>query len=291
MPHNDPVRLETVSNPTTPQNFLLPERPHDGHKGTFGRVLIIGGSAGMIGAPVFAGTSALKMGAGLVEIAVPNTILTAALSITPELIGVDSGAIRELKSACAKADAIVIGPGLGRSNVAEKMVRNVITLRKKLVIDADALAVLAKFEAWPRGANAEAVLTPHPGEMATLMHRTQIPFDSSSRRKVAIDCARKFGQVVVLKGHETVVTDGKRIFINKTGDTSLAKAGTGDLLSGMIGSLLGQNMNCFEAACLGVHLHGRAGEIAGGKLGPRSVMARDVIDAISEAIRRHVRKR
>ncbi len=289
MQHNDPVRLKRAKSGNLNMSPLppLPERPHEGHKGTFGRVLIIGGSSGMIGAPVFAATSALRMGSGLVQIAVPKSVLTAALSLTPELIGIDSGSKRELLNACRVADAVVIGPGLGRSVTSVKMVRDLFAVGKNFVVDADALAVLAKLKAWPRGTKTNAVLTPHPGEMAALMERARVPSDSVSRRKIAAECARKFGQIVVLKGFETVVTDGMRVFVNKTGDTSLAKAGTGDVLSGMIGSLLGQNMKCFEAACLAVHLHGRAGEIAGRKLGPRSVMARDVIDSISEAIQKY----
>lgn len=263
----------------------LPERPIDGHKGLFGRVLIVGGNEAMIGAPVLAGTAALRMGSGLVQIAVPRTILAAALSITPELIGVP---VDRVMNAAALADVIVIGPGLGQSPQSKSRVLRLIKLNKPMIIDADALNILAVQRAWPKSFKASAVLTPHPGEMKRLIKLvggSQVPSDESGRIDLAVRVAQQFGQTIVFKGHRTIVTDGDRVFVNQTGDSSLSKAGTGDVLSGMIGSLIGQGMERFDAACAGVHLHGRAGEIAGKKLGRRSVLARDVIDALPEAIR------
>jgi NAD(P)H-hydrate epimerase len=244
----------------------------------------------MIGAPVMAGTAALRTGAGLVQIAVPRTILTAALSITPELIGIGLGkgvGKDELLEAAQKADAIVIGPGMGQSVEAEGRLTRLVRLDKAMIVDADGLNLLAKGKTWPAFFRATGVLTPHPGEMARLAKlfgRTEVPKDQQGRIDVAMQAAQTFKQTIVLKGQGTVVTDGARVYINATGDSSLSKAGTGDVLSGIIGTLLAEKMPPFDAACAAVWLHGRAGEIAGRRLGRRCVLATDVIDALPSAI-------
>lgn len=271
----------------------LPSRPIDGHKGMFGRVLIVGGNEGMIGAPVMAGTSALRMGAGLVQIAVPRSILSTVLSITPELIGLGLGKSvgkDQLLQDAEKADAIVLGPGLGRTPEAESRVTRLVRLEKPMVVDADALNILAAGKRWPSYFHARAVLTPHPGEMSRLgklFGRTEVPADEAGRIDIAMQAARAFGQTVALKGNGTVVTDGERVYVNTTGDSSLSKAGTGDVLSGIVGTLLAQEMSPFDAATAAVWLHGRAGEIAGKHFGLRCVLARNVIDSLPEAIREY----
>src|ERR671917_252712 len=182
----------------------LPPRPLDGHKGAFGRVLVVGGNDGMIGAPVLAGTAALRMGAGLVQIAVPRSILAACLSITPELIGLGLGKAAgkdELLAAGEKADASVIGPGLGRTPEAEARLTRLIRLDKPMVVDADGLNLLADMKKWPSFFKAKAVLTPHPGEMARLgklIGRKEVPTDEARRIEIAAEAADAFGQVVVL---------------------------------------------------------------------------------------------
>jgi hydroxyethylthiazole kinase-like uncharacterized protein yjeF len=277
----------------------LPARSAEGHKGLFGRVLVVGGNEEMIGAPVLAGTAALRMGAGLVQIAVAREVLAASISITPELIGLglDDGvkSDRRLVEAAQKADAVVVGPGLGQGPAAQRRVGKLIGLDVPMVIDADGLNILASGKRWPKGFKARAVLTPHPGEMKRLMPliggrwgaREQVPAEDEGRIELAAEAARAFGQVMVLKGGRTVVTDGQRVYLNRTGDSSLSKAGTGDVLSGMIGCLLGQGMEGFGAACVSVHLHGLAGELAGKAHGRRSVLAWNVIDAIPEALREY----
>ena len=267
----------------------LPARSKDGNKGTFGRVLVVGGSSGMLGAPSMAGRAALKLGSGLVEIAVPSTILVAALTITPELIGIglDQGVSDELKSAAEKAVAIIVGPGIGQSSDAFERLKALAQLEKPMVVDADALNMISKLDSWPDWFKAAVVLTPHPGEMkrlAKLIGRDDVPTDDAGRIEIAVAASVQFKQTIVLKGNRTIVTNGTHLYINHTGDSSLAKAGTGDVLSGMVGCLLGQKMPPFEAACTAVYLHGRAGEIAGQKLGPRCVLAHDVIDGIPQAV-------
>jgi NAD(P)H-hydrate epimerase len=261
----------------------LPPRGRQGHKGMFGRVLIVGGSDQMIGAPVLAGTAALRLGSGLVQIAMPQSVLAAALSITPELIGLGlGGSGKPLLKAADQADALVIGPGLGQTPASRLRVMRLTKIEKPMVLDADALNILAK--KWPKSFHAKTVLTPHPGEMRRLTGADSIPTDDEGRIALANEFARSHRIVLVLKGERTVVSDGTRFFVNTTGDSSLSKGGSGDILSGMLGCLLGQKMEVFDAACLAVNLHGRAGELAGAKLGRRSVLSRDVIDALPAAI-------
>jgi hydroxyethylthiazole kinase-like uncharacterized protein yjeF len=263
----------------------LAPRTKDGHKGMFGRVLVIGGSDGMIGAPTMAGRAALKLGAGLVEIAVPRSILAAALTVTPELIGIPMG--RAVADSAGKANCVIIGPGMGQGPVAAAMLKQIVRLAKPMLVDADGLNLLAKQKKWPGYFKATGVLTPHPGEMkrlGKLIGRDSVPEEDEGRIEIATLAAKSFGQVIVLKGGRTVVTDGERVYLNHTGDSSLSKAGAGDVLSGMIGTLLAQRMERFEAACAAVFIHGRAGEIAGERLGMRCVLAHDVIEAISPAV-------
>jgi ADP-dependent NAD(P)H-hydrate dehydratase len=277
--------MERIKNPPP-----LPPRPVDGQKGLFGRVLIVGGSMEMIGAPVMAGEAALRMGSGLVQIALPGPVLAAALSVEPELIGMSldesAASTNKLLEAAQKADVLAIGPGLGESKSISKRLDALFRLDKPMVVDADALNYLASLRAWPKSFAARAVLTPHPGEMkrlAKLIGRDSVPTDEKGRIGIAVEAARAFGQIILLKGHRTVVTDSRKIYINHTGDSSLSKAGAGDVLSGILASLIGQGMDLFDAACAAAHLHGRAGEMAGKKLGRRSVLARDVIDEIGKA--------
>jgi len=270
----------------------LPPRGADGQKGLFGRVLIVGGSDDMLGAPVLAGAAALRTGSGLVQVAMPREMLAAGLTVVPELIGLgldDSlASTQTLLQMAQKADCLAIGPGLGQSKSIGQRINALILLEKPIVIDADALNYLSSLDHWPVPFNARAVLTPHPGEMKRLIKligRTEVPTDDAGRIELAAEAARAFGQVVLLKGHRTVVTDGTKYYLNHTGDSSLSKAGAGDVLSGILASLIGQGMPPFDAACAAAHLHGRAGELAGDKLGRRCVLARDVIEAISVALR------
>jgi hydroxyethylthiazole kinase-like uncharacterized protein yjeF len=282
----------------------LPARPVEGHKGLFGRVLVVGGNDEMIGAPVLAGMAALRMGAGLVQVGMPSSVLAAGLSVCPELIGLglrsDSADVEKLVGAAEKADAVVVGPGIGTGDLAKGRLKALVGLAgKAMVVDADGLNILSGLKRWPEATfRGTAVLTPHPGEMRrlmSLMERSEqreassekLGTDEGYRIEVASGSAFEFGHVVVLKGYRTVVADagGRRVYVNSTGDSSLSKAGTGDVLSGVIGCLLGQRVEPFDAACLGVWIHGRAGEIAGKRLGRRSVLARDVVEGLAEAIR------
>jgi ADP-dependent NAD(P)H-hydrate dehydratase len=274
----------------------LPIRPADGNKGTFGRVLVVGGNQEMVGAPVLAGTAALRMGSGLVQIAVAKGNLAASLSITPELIGLGmsdaASADKRLMEMAEKADVIVLGPGLGQSATTTRRIEKLIRREARMVIDADALNYLATMKKWPKYFRAEAVLTPHPGEMkrlGRLIGVSEIPSDDNGRIDIAVRAAEIFKQVVVLKGARTVVTDGERVYVNRTGNSALAKAGTGDVLSGVVASLIGQGMAIFDAGVAGVWIHGKAGEIAGESLTLRGTMAFDVVDSLHIATREYER--
>jgi NAD(P)H-hydrate epimerase len=163
------------------------------------------------------------------------------------------------------------------------------------VVDADALNILSAQRRWPATFSLCAVLTPHPGEMSRLAPllgcQGPVPPDDRGRKALATRAARACGQVVLLKGHRTVVADGRRVYVNHTGDSSLSKAGSGDVLAGILGCLLAQGMEPFDAACLAAHLHGRAGELAGAAMGRRCALARDVIAWLPKAIRQHERGR
>jgi ADP-dependent NAD(P)H-hydrate dehydratase len=263
----------------------LPDRPAEGHKGLFGKVLVVGGSETMLGAPVLAGTAALRMGSGLAYVSMPESMLPAALSVTPELIGVGRSA-RDVIDLAKKVDCVVVGPGLGQSPAAKKLLLTLLKLNTEILVDADGLNLLAAGKAFPKGVT-KAILTPHPGEMkrlASLLGRSSVPDDDNGRLQLAGLAATTFGQIVVLKGHRTIVTDGRRAYINRTGDSSLSKGGTGDVLCGVIASLVGQRMDRFDAAVAGVWIHGKAGELAGQLHTPRAVLARDVITALPAAV-------
>ena len=205
----------------------------------------------------------------------------------------DGADVGRLAEAAEKADAVVVGPGIGTGDLAKVRLKALVGIRNKpAVVDADGLNILSGLKHWPEGTfRASAVLTPHPGEMGRLMGLMQeearegLGTDEAYRADVAWRAANVFGHVVVLKGHRTVVADaGGRVYVNATGDSSLSKAGTGDVLSGLIGCLLGQQDHPFDAGCLAVWVHGRAGEIAGTRLGRRGVLARDVVEALGEAV-------
>ncbi len=272
----------------------LKTRSKDAHKGTFGRVCIVGGSIGMTGAPALAGQAALRSGAGLVKVAVPKSVLpiVAALEAcytTVSLPEDDNGCMSA--DGCAMGlgladdnDVLAFGPGAGQS----RGVREVLTLliaraELRLVIDADGLNCLAKNPDWIEKKKASVILTPHPGEMERLfksLFRNDLPTDRVERVKAL---AEKTGCTVVLKGAGTVVSDGFKVYVNSTGNPGMATAGAGDVLTGMISALAGQGLDNFDAAVLGVYIHGLAGDIAAEKIGQVSLTATDIITYLSNA--------
>ncbi len=269
-----------------------PVRPAVAHKGTFGRVLIIGGSRGMSGAPSLAGLGALRGGAGLVYVAVPSEILPIVAAIEPSYLTIPLATDEEhgclstdgltgLRKACEGKDAIALGPGLGQSRGVAAIVNSLFTeLPQPMVVDADALNVLAS-----QKAAGQRILTPHPGEFARLIG-SDIATVQSQRAKLAAEFAATHGVIVVLKGQGTVITDGDRVAINRTGNPGMATGGSGDVLTGLIAALLAQGMPAFEAAQLGAHLHGLAGDLAAVELSLPGLIASDLPRFLTQAWRK-----
>ena len=263
----------------------LPPRAPDSHKGDFGRVLIVAGSRGMSGAAILCGSAALKAGAGLVEVAVPAEILPIVAAGNPCYTTAALPGDVPLTVLAAEHDVIAIGPGLGRGDAISATVADlVVNVEKPMVIDADGLnALIGRVETLAAGKGLR-IITPHPGEFARLL-QIDTKTVQANRRELAVDFALKHKCIVVLKGRGTIVTDGERVYENRTGNAGLAKGATGDVLTGVIAALLGQRLPAFEAAQLGVHVHGLAGDLARDQIGEVSMLATDVLDFLAPAIR------
>ena len=241
---------------------LLPRRKARSHKNTYGRVLIVGGSRGTIGAPLLSATGALRTGAGLVNIAVRSEVFAAASGMAPlETMVSAAGDSAEFGKILASAKAIAVGPGLGTDHDAARLLQRIVQeTNAPLVIDADALTLLSQDHTLLAACRHRAILTPHPGEMKRLLDR---PFTEAERPQVAREFAETHGLVLVLKGTRTLVAaPSLPLYTNTTGNPGLAAGGSGDLLTGIIAALLGRGLMRCEAARLGVWLHGRAADLA-----------------------------
>ena len=275
-------------------NKAVFNRPDDSNKGTLGSLLCICGSYGMAGAAIMAGKAALRCGIGLLKIAVPKSIYPVCAtnileSVYYPLEETSNGVISSkntdfLLEMCEKSSAVVIGCGLSVCDDTKNLVQSVITnCEKPLVIDADALNCICNKPEILKNLKAPAIITPHPGEMARLLHSTPKTVNSN-RENTAINFAKKFGVVTVLKGAGTIIAspDGD-VYINHSGNSGMASGGSGDVLSGIIGSLLAQGASPINAAAAGVFLHGTIGDLAAEKLGKISMLPTDMIDMIPTA--------
>ncbi len=273
----------------------LTPRPRDAHKGRYGTVLIIAGGRGMAGAAGLCVASTLRSGAGLVRVATSGEVQPVVAGFEPSymtypLPSNDDGLIDFarsrpiLASLIGRADVLAVGPGLGQSDDLRQLVRLLITDGDRpLVLDADGLNLLVGQTELLAGLKRPVVLTPHPGEFARLSG-LEIPAIQQDRVRHAAEFAsRSESLVVVLKGSGTVVTDGRRYFVNSTGNPGMATGGSGDVLTGVIAALLGQGMPAFEAAQLGVFVHGLAGDIARDHHGEIGMIAGDIVDALPDA--------
>ncbi|MFP4216059.1 MAG: NAD(P)H-hydrate dehydratase [Phycisphaerae bacterium] len=283
----------------------LENRPADGHKGSFGRVLIVGGSRGMIGAPALAATAALRSGAGLVTMALPECIQKQSAVLQPCATSVpcpcrgdawDASAAEMIGQAAAKNDVLAIGPGFDVGDAQQAIIADALGRSGPLVIDADGLNNLAKMDDWPAQRRCPLVLTPHPGELSRLTG-ANVGEIQASRAETCARWAAEWAQpadaplVLVLKGAGTVVCDGSRRYTNDTGNPGLATGGTGDVLTGIIAALLGQGLSPFDAACLGVWAHGSAGDLAAETLGEISLIASDLPEYLPQAFAQLVEQR
>ena len=265
----------------------LPQRERSGHKGDYGHVLIVGGSRGMIGAPALAAEAALRAGAGLATIAAPEPVQLFVASLCPCATSVpltcDAAAVREMLDAARACDVLAVGPGMGVSPGAMALVRAALEQDKPVVLDADGLNNLARIDGWCELRRSPLVLTPHPGEFSRLTGKTVAEIQDN-REKLAKETAAAWCKdssadaplVLVLKGAGTVVTDAAGVFVNDTGNPGMATGGSGDVLTGVIAALIGQGLGPMDAAVLGVHVHGLAGDLAAEEIGEVSLIASDL---------------
>ena len=278
--------LETITGAFVRRS--LPRRDPEGHKGTFGKVLCVCGSVGYTGAPIFAGRGAVRTGSGLVFLAVPESVWPVAAVKSdeamrfpvPEAEGRLSLLAEEpIRRRAESCDAVLIGCGLGRGWQTDALVRKLLTIEKPLVLDADGLNALSGREELLQKRAAPTILTPHEGEFLRLGGGL-----SAGREAAAAAFSEKYGVYLVLKGHRTVVAapDG-RLAVNGTGNSGMAKGGSGDILSGVVLSLLGQGMEPFAACCAAVYCHGLAGDLAAAALGERGMAPTDLLARLPHA--------
>ena len=270
---------------------LTPRAP-DAHKGTFGTALIIGGSRGMTGAVSLAGCAALRGGAGLVRLAVPDACLDAVAAHDPAYMTVPLrsdrrgriafDARRQIEAAATAATVVGLGPGLGRSLGLDALVAALYQrLPQPMVVDADALNALAARPDVLTRPGGPRILTPHPGEFARLVGEKPSLDDRSA---AAARLAARLGVIVVLKGRNTCISDGQRTAINSTGNPGMATGGSGDVLTGLITALACQGLTAFDAARLGVYVHGLAGDLVAAELGEMGLTAGDLVRFLSSAL-------
>jgi len=296
------VRLQTIEKEDA--SALIPERPAHSYKGDYGHVLVVAGSRGKTGAAVMAAEACLRAGAGMVTIGVPETLAGFFQTRVTEAMVLplpDAGdgilseksyqAISEFLS--EKADVLAIGPGMGStSQITNLMKRLITTMTAPMVLDADAINALSGNKDIFNNAKSPVILTPHPGEMARLMReaggdagdKNSAAEIERNRMHIALSFTKETGTYLVLKGAPTVIAepDGS-VFINTTGNPGMAKAGAGDVLTGIVAALLGQGLNPIGASVLGTYLHGLSGDIAASEKGMRSVIATDIIENIPAA--------
>lgn len=264
---------------------ILPDRQILAHKGNFGRILLLCGSRGYTGAAYLAAMGALRTGAGLTYLGVPESIYAIeAVKLNEPIVFPlpdDDGklavsAAEEIKGLLPKMDAALIGPGLGQSKGTLAALKVVLRdFQGAVVVDADGINLLAQHKYLLRGRTAPTVLTPHEGEFARIAGGV-----ATDRQTAAEQLALELGAVVVLKGHGTIITDGTVTYRNPTGNPGMAVGGSGDVLAGMVVSLLGQGVDPVKAAVAAVWLHGAAGDVCAEKLGQYAMLPTDILEEL-----------
>jgi len=278
----------------------LPTRAINSHKGDFGHVMLIGGATGMTGAISIAGLACLRVGAGLVTLGIPERSQSIVASFDPNYMTLplpcDSdgrlteAALTILTTRLHRISCVAIGPGLGRSDASDALVVKLFeTFEGPMLLDADALNALSESAVWKtrlRDGGSSTIrslrlLTPHPGEWERLsgVSMTDRPGQIAAAQRIAL----KANCIVLLKGNQTWITDGTESFINQTGNASMAVGGSGDCLTGIIAGLIGQQVGGLQAARLGAHLHGLAGDLAHQALGTPSTLATELIQFLPAA--------
>ena len=273
------------------------ERKKDSHKGDYGKVFVVAGSEGMTGAAFLACQGALSSGSGLVINGIPESLnqimeikLTEVMTLPLAETSIKSLSLKAkdaILDFALKSDVVVLGPGLGRNSETQELIKSlIIDIEKPLVLDADGInAIEGEMELLESRVNT-TVITPHPGEMARLLGQS-VESINLNREDTAKNVAQKTGAIVCLKGHNTIIASPEgEIYINNTGNSGMATGGTGDVLTGMIASFIGQGLEAFSATVAAVYLHGLAGDIAVEEIGPFCLIATDLIDYLPEAFDR-----
>lgn len=280
----------------------LLQRKTDSHKGDFGHILILAGSAQFSGAAVLCSEAAIRCGAGMVTLGIPASLNNPIIKIKPKEVmtlplpetkdrTLSLAAYKEIKDFTKNIDVLVIGPGLSQNKSTQSLVRKIVSrINKPLVIDADGLNALAGHLDLLRVTRyalpVTRILTPHPGEMSRLLG-ISITKIQRNRKEIAKKFACDYNVAVVLKGYKTVVADyNGNLYINKTGNPGMATAGSGDVLTGIIAAFLGQGLNSFQAAKYATFLHGLAGDLAAKEKTQMGMIASDIIAKIPEAIKK-----
>jgi ADP-dependent NAD(P)H-hydrate dehydratase len=289
------VRSENATKGQVELPSGLPKRKAESHKGDFGRVVAIGGSAAMAGAISLTGLAALRSGSGLVRVVVPEVIQQTVASFSPCLMTVGTSAKkgcfhREAHEGLVEeanwADVVAIGPGMGRAKALQSIMHDLYSkVHQPMVVDADGLNVLVDAKVDLSQHEGQRILTPHPGEFQRLAG-TKITNRAELERS-AKQLAETANVIVVLKGNRTYVTDGSHEYRNATGNPGMATAGSGDVLTGVITSLVGQGLSPMDAATLGVHVHSTAGDFAAEAVGETSLIATDIIEHLPNAFKKH----
>ncbi|MGE5549505.1 MAG: NAD(P)H-hydrate dehydratase [Bacteroidota bacterium] len=274
---------------------MLPRRPREAHKGLNGHVIVVGGSAGLTGAPFLAARGALRAGAGLATVLLPESaqawdkpaeIMIRSLPAGPGG-GFGPAAARSLPACLARADVLAVGPGMGQDPGTWAFLAAVLeTWTGPLILDADGLNLLAAHADTVPARRGPLIMTPHPGEMARLAGMT-IAGVQENRIDCALRAASRWQATVVLKGVPTVIASpAGKVWLNPTGDPAMAAGGMGDVLTGAIAALIGQGMDPMDAAVAGVYLHGLAGELAASATGGPGILAGEVADLLPAAVRK-----
>lgn len=264
---------------------LLPERKLESHKGDYGKILLLCGSIGYTGAAALSAMGALRVGAGLVFLGVPESIYEIeAVKLTEPIVFplpqqdgmIGSKAIDILLPKLEMMDAVLIGPGLGRAKTVEEVICEVLkSFDGPVVLDADGINAMLAHKDILRGRSAPTILTPHEGEFVRFTG--VVPED---RQKAAEELAKQLDVIVLLKGNRTVITDGRTTYINPTGNPGMAVGGSGDVLSGVITGLLGQGIDPLMSAACGAWLHGAAGDICAEEIGQYGMLPTDMINSL-----------
>lgn len=269
---------------------MLPTRNKDSHKGNYGKLLLLCGSRGYTGAAALAAMGALRTGAGLVYLGVPESVygiiatklLEPVVFPLPDTDGTtNASSIVELSRLISKIDAVLIGPGLGQSEGPSQILRWLLeNFEGPVVVDADGINLMKPHMDVLRSRTSPTILTPHAGEFSRMGGNLDI-----GRVDSAVEMASETGSIIVLKGNETVITDGETVYVNPTGNPGMAVGGSGDVLAGIIVSLLGQDIAPLEAAAGGAWLHGAAGDICAKKIGQYGMLPSDMLEVLPRLLK------